>query len=150
MLTQQLAGEPGVAPQNSSVQAPDSSVPASVVIQPISGLSLQPTVTSANLTIGPLSEHDSVLTTSSSGKWAGLLHPGWSPTGVTRDTVTACGLTSQPWPCYEGVRIDCCLISSLFKIAVKRVWYKMGKCVLLKLDFVLLCNTQGHKTSRRW
>lgn len=57
-----------MAPQSSSLQTPDSTVPASVVIQPIPGLSLQPTVTSANLTIGPLSEQDSVLTTSSSGK----------------------------------------------------------------------------------
>nr|XP_026269920.1 zinc finger protein 236 isoform X1 [Urocitellus parryii] len=67
LLTQPLSGEPGTAPQNSSLQTPDSTVPASVVIQPISGLSLQPTVTSANLTISPLSEQDSVLTTSSSG-----------------------------------------------------------------------------------
>uniref|UniRef100_A0A4X1U291 Zinc finger protein 236 n=1 Tax=Sus scrofa TaxID=9823 RepID=A0A4X1U291_PIG len=67
LLAQQLTTEPGLASQNSSLQTPDSAVPASVVIQPISGLSLQPTVTSANLTIGPLSEQDSVLTTSSSG-----------------------------------------------------------------------------------
>ncbi|XP_077885987.1 zinc finger protein 236 isoform X2 [Ictidomys tridecemlineatus] len=67
LLTQPLSGEPGSTPQNSSLQTPDSTVPASVVIQPISGLSLQPTVTSANLTISPLSEQDSVLTTSSSG-----------------------------------------------------------------------------------
>ncbi|XP_014636988.1 PREDICTED: zinc finger protein 236 isoform X1 [Ceratotherium simum simum] len=67
LLAQQLTGEPGLAPQSSSLQTPDSTVPASVVIQPISGLSLQPTVTSANLTIGPLSEQDSVLTTNSSG-----------------------------------------------------------------------------------
>lgn len=68
LLTQPLSGEPGTAPQNNSLQTPDSTVPASVVIQPISGLSLQPTVTSANLTISPLSEQDSVLTTSSSGE----------------------------------------------------------------------------------
>ncbi|XP_062057802.1 zinc finger protein 236 isoform X3 [Lepus europaeus] len=67
VLTQQLTGEPGVAPHTSSVQTGDSTVPASVVIQPISGLSLQPTVTSANLTLGTLSEHDSVLAASSSG-----------------------------------------------------------------------------------
>uniref|UniRef100_A0A8D1JYZ5 Zinc finger protein 236 n=1 Tax=Sus scrofa TaxID=9823 RepID=A0A8D1JYZ5_PIG len=67
LLAQQLTTEPGLASQSSSLQTPDSAVPASVVIQPISGLSLQPTVTSANLTIGPLSEQDSVLTTSSSG-----------------------------------------------------------------------------------
>lgn len=73
LLAQQLTGEPGLAPQNSSLQTSDSTVPASVVIQPISGLSLQPTVTSANLTIGPLSEQDSVLTTNSSGKSHSLL-----------------------------------------------------------------------------
>ncbi|KAG8504363.1 Zinc finger protein 236, partial [Galemys pyrenaicus] len=67
LLAQPLAGEPGVAPQNGALQAPDSSVPASVVIQPISGLSLQPTVTSANLTIGPLSEQDPALAPSGSG-----------------------------------------------------------------------------------
>uniref|UniRef100_A0A8C9JNQ0 Zinc finger protein 236 n=1 Tax=Panthera tigris altaica TaxID=74533 RepID=A0A8C9JNQ0_PANTA len=62
---QQLPGEPGLASQNSTLQTQDSTVPASVVIQPISGLSLQPTVTSASLTIGPLSEQDPVMTTSS-------------------------------------------------------------------------------------
>ncbi|XP_037364290.1 zinc finger protein 236 isoform X2 [Talpa occidentalis] len=67
LLTQQLAGEPSLAPQNGALQTPDGTVPASVVIQPLSGLSLQPTVTSANLTIGPLSEQDPVLATSSSG-----------------------------------------------------------------------------------
>ncbi|VFV36098.1 zinc finger protein 236 [Lynx pardinus] len=65
LLSQQLPGEPGLASQNSTLQAQDSTVPASVVIQPISGLSLQPTVTSASLTIGPLSEQDPVMTTSS-------------------------------------------------------------------------------------
>ncbi|KAF0885374.1 ZN236 protein, partial [Crocuta crocuta] len=67
LLGQQLPGEPGLAPQNGALQTQDSTVPASVVIQPISGLSLQPTVTSASLTIGPLSEQDPVMTTSSSG-----------------------------------------------------------------------------------
>ncbi|XP_006874610.1 PREDICTED: zinc finger protein 236 [Chrysochloris asiatica] len=65
MLTQQLVGEPSPTPQSSSLQSPDSAGPASVVIQPISGLSLQPPVTSANLTLGPLSEQGSVLTSSS-------------------------------------------------------------------------------------
>uniref|UniRef100_A0A8C0XFN9 C2H2-type domain-containing protein n=1 Tax=Castor canadensis TaxID=51338 RepID=A0A8C0XFN9_CASCN len=66
LLTQPLTAEPGTASQSSSLPTTtDSTVPASVVIQPISGLSLQPTVTSANLTIGPLSEQDSALTTSS-------------------------------------------------------------------------------------
>ncbi|XP_032943674.1 zinc finger protein 236 [Rhinolophus ferrumequinum] len=67
LVTQQLTGEPGLAPQSSSLQTSDSTGPASVVLQPISGLSLQPTAASANLTIGPLSEQDSVLTTSSGG-----------------------------------------------------------------------------------
>ncbi|KAH0500503.1 Zinc finger protein 236 [Microtus ochrogaster] len=66
LLAQPMTAEPGTGSQNNSLQTSDSTVPASVVIQPISGLSLQPTVTSANLTIGPLSEQDSVLTTSSS------------------------------------------------------------------------------------
>ncbi|XP_054439767.1 zinc finger protein 236 [Pteronotus mesoamericanus] len=66
LLAQPLAAEPGAASHGASLPAADSPVPASVVIQPLSGLSLQPTVTSANLTIGPVSE-DSVLTTSSGG-----------------------------------------------------------------------------------
>lgn len=58
-----------MAPQNPSLQATENAVPANVVIQPISGLSLQPTVTSsANMTIGSLSEQESVLTTSANGK----------------------------------------------------------------------------------
>lgn len=80
LLAQQLTSETGLTPQGSSLQTPDSTVPASVVIQPISGLSLQPTVTSANLTIGPLSEQDSVLTTSSSGESLRAAGPGsWAP-----------------------------------------------------------------------
>ncbi|XP_010576241.1 PREDICTED: zinc finger protein 236 isoform X8 [Haliaeetus leucocephalus] len=68
LLAQQLTGDPSMAPQNPSLQATENAVPANVVIQPISGLSLQPTVTSsANMTIGSLSEQESVLTTSASG-----------------------------------------------------------------------------------
>ncbi|XP_030338107.1 zinc finger protein 236 isoform X11 [Strigops habroptila] len=68
LLAQQLTGDPNMAPQNSSLQATENAVPANVVIQPLSGLSLQPTVTSsANMTIGSLSEQESVLTTSASG-----------------------------------------------------------------------------------
>uniref|UniRef100_A0A8C3PIT7 Zinc finger protein 236 n=1 Tax=Calidris pygmaea TaxID=425635 RepID=A0A8C3PIT7_9CHAR len=68
LLAQQLTGDPSMAPQNPSLQATENTVPANVVIQPISGLSLQPTVTSsANMTIGSLSEQESVLTTNSSG-----------------------------------------------------------------------------------
>ncbi|XP_036891873.1 zinc finger protein 236 isoform X4 [Sturnira hondurensis] len=66
LLAQPLAGESGVAPHGSSLPATDSTGAASVVIQPIAGLSLQPTVTSASLTISPMAE-DSVLTTSSGG-----------------------------------------------------------------------------------
>ncbi|XP_053103138.1 zinc finger protein 236 isoform X2 [Hemicordylus capensis] len=68
VLTQQLTGDPHLAPSNASLQTADNSVPANVVIQPLSGLSLQPTVTSsANMTIGPMSEQESVLTTSTTG-----------------------------------------------------------------------------------
>ncbi|XP_060100071.1 zinc finger protein 236 isoform X2 [Heteronotia binoei] len=60
VLTQQLTGDPT---QNTSLQAADSSVPTNVVIQPLSSLSLQPTVTtSANMTIGSISEQESMLT----------------------------------------------------------------------------------------
>ncbi|KAM9095903.1 zinc finger protein 236 isoform X3 [Sarcophilus harrisii] len=68
ILAQQLSGETNLAVQNNSLQTSDSTVPANVVIQPISSLSLQPTVTSsANMTIGPLTEQDSMLTSSSNG-----------------------------------------------------------------------------------
>ncbi|XP_036086048.1 zinc finger protein 236 isoform X4 [Rousettus aegyptiacus] len=67
LVTQPLSGEPGLAPQSSPLHTPDTAVPASVVIQPITGLSLQPTATSANLTIGPLSEQDTVLAAGGSG-----------------------------------------------------------------------------------
>ncbi|NWR62701.1 ZN236 protein, partial [Bucorvus abyssinicus] len=68
LLAQHLTGDPSMGPQNPSLQATENAVPANVVIQPISGLSLQPTVTSStNMTIGSLSEQESVLTTSASG-----------------------------------------------------------------------------------
>ncbi|XP_034981147.1 zinc finger protein 236 isoform X1 [Zootoca vivipara] len=68
VLTQQLTGDPSLATQNTSLQTADSSVPANVVIQPLSSLSLQPTVTSsANMTIGPISEQEAVLTTNATG-----------------------------------------------------------------------------------
>ncbi|KAJ6664422.1 hypothetical protein lerEdw1_007079, partial [Lerista edwardsae] len=68
VLTQQLTGDPSLTSQNTSLQTADSSVPANVVIQPLSSLSLQPTVTSsANMSIGPMSEQESVLTTSTTG-----------------------------------------------------------------------------------
>lgn len=68
LVAQPLSGEPGLAPQSSPLHTPDTTVPASVVIQPITGLSLQPTATSANLTIGPLSEQDTVLAAGGSGE----------------------------------------------------------------------------------
>ncbi|XP_035174021.1 zinc finger protein 236 isoform X5 [Oxyura jamaicensis] len=68
LLAQQLTGDPNMASQNPTLQTTENTVPANVVIQPISGLSLQPTVTSsANMTIGSLSEQESVLTTNASG-----------------------------------------------------------------------------------
>ncbi|KAL8182396.1 UNVERIFIED_CONTAM: hypothetical protein K2H54_055721 [Gekko kuhli] len=68
VLTQQLTGDPSLATQNTSLQAADSSVPTNVVIQPLSSLSLQPTVTSsANMTIGAISEQESMLTASTTG-----------------------------------------------------------------------------------
>lgn len=70
VLAQQLTGDPSLNPQNTSLQTADSSVPANVVIQPLSSLSLQPTVTSsANMSIGPMSEQESVLTTSTPGRY---------------------------------------------------------------------------------
>nr|XP_056710929.1 zinc finger protein 236 [Euleptes europaea] len=68
VLTQQLTGDPSLATQNTSLQAADSSVPTNVVIQPLSSLSLQPTVTSsATMTIGSISEQESMLTASTAG-----------------------------------------------------------------------------------
>ncbi|XP_072854829.2 zinc finger protein 236 [Pogona vitticeps] len=68
VLTQQLPGDPSLTSQNTSLQTADNSVPANVVIQPLSSLSLQPTVTSsANMTIGSMSEQESVLPTSTTG-----------------------------------------------------------------------------------
>uniref|UniRef100_A0A8B9Q4B7 Zinc finger protein 236 n=1 Tax=Apteryx owenii TaxID=8824 RepID=A0A8B9Q4B7_APTOW len=68
ILAQQLTGDPSMASQNPSLQTTENAMPANVVIQPISGLSLQPTITSsANMTIGSLSEQEPVLTTNTSG-----------------------------------------------------------------------------------
>ncbi|XP_074058924.1 zinc finger protein 236-like isoform X2 [Macrotis lagotis] len=68
ILAQQLTGDSNLATQNNSLQTSDGTVPANVVIQPISSLSLQPTVTSsANMTIGSLSEQDSMLSSSNNG-----------------------------------------------------------------------------------
>lgn len=102
LLAQQLTGEPAAAPPSSgSVQTPDSTVPASVVLQPISGLSLQPTVTAANLTIGPLSEQDCVLTTSNSGKnppCQVLVLRSWLPrAGAVGPPAPPCKLPAGVW-----------------------------------------------------
>ncbi|MGH0137888.1 UNVERIFIED_CONTAM: hypothetical protein FKN15_033587 [Acipenser sinensis] len=68
ILTHHLTGDSSHTQQaGSHLQTGDSTVPANVVIQPLSGLSLQPNVGSANITIGTLTEQDSVLTTSNSG-----------------------------------------------------------------------------------
>uniref|UniRef100_A0A8C6XJL2 Zinc finger protein 236 n=1 Tax=Naja naja TaxID=35670 RepID=A0A8C6XJL2_NAJNA len=69
VLTQQLSGDPSLASQNSSLQTAESTVSAAnVVIQPLSSLSLQPNVTSsANMTMGPMAEQESVLATTTSG-----------------------------------------------------------------------------------
>ncbi|ETE72079.1 Zinc finger protein, partial [Ophiophagus hannah] len=70
VLTQQLTGDPSLASQNSSLQTAESTVSAAnVVIQPLSSLSLQPNVTSsANMTMGPMAEQESVLATTTSGQ----------------------------------------------------------------------------------
>lgn len=75
LLAQPLAAEPGAAPHGSSLQAAGSPVPASVVIQPISGL-----------TISPMPEQDSVLTSSGGGK---------SPSGL--DMEAGLRLLSRVW-----------------------------------------------------
>ncbi|XP_039592540.1 zinc finger protein 236-like isoform X1 [Polypterus senegalus] len=68
ILSHQLTGDTSLSQTaGPHLQAGDSTVPANVVIQPLTGLSLQPTVTSANMTIGSLTEQDSVLSTSNSG-----------------------------------------------------------------------------------
>ncbi|NWX99557.1 ZN236 protein, partial [Nothoprocta ornata] len=68
LLAQQLSGDAGAAPHNPALQPADSAVPASVVIQPLPGLSLQPPgAAAANMTIGALSEQEPVLATSTTG-----------------------------------------------------------------------------------
>ncbi|KAK1173366.1 zinc finger protein 236-like isoform X1 [Acipenser oxyrinchus oxyrinchus] len=68
ILTHHLTGDSSHTQQaGGHLQTGDSTMPANVVIQPLSGLSLQPNVGSANITIGTLTEQDSVLTTSNSG-----------------------------------------------------------------------------------
>ncbi|KAM4705525.1 zinc finger protein 236 [Rhinophrynus dorsalis] len=66
IIPQQLAGDPNTAQAPNSLQTSETAVPANVVIQPIASLSLQPaTSSSSNLTIGPMAEQESVLTSSS-------------------------------------------------------------------------------------
>ncbi|XP_068093156.1 zinc finger protein 236 isoform X2 [Hyperolius riggenbachi] len=65
IIPQALTGEPGAVQSTSTLQTSDNSVPANVVLQPIASLSLQPaTTSSSNLTIAPISEQESVLTSS--------------------------------------------------------------------------------------
>ncbi|KAM4688132.1 zinc finger protein 236 isoform 4-T4 [Discoglossus pictus] len=66
MIPQQLPGDHSTTQASSSLQSSDNTVPANVVLQPITSLSLQPaTTSSSNMTIGSLPEQDSVLTPSS-------------------------------------------------------------------------------------
>ncbi|MGH0152599.1 UNVERIFIED_CONTAM: hypothetical protein FKN15_073372 [Acipenser sinensis] len=67
ILTHHLTDSSQTQQAGGHLQTGDSTVPANVVIQPLTGLSLQPNVASANITIGTLTEQDSVLTTSNSG-----------------------------------------------------------------------------------
>ncbi|KAG8571410.1 hypothetical protein GDO81_011634 [Engystomops pustulosus] len=65
IIPQPLTGDPTAVQANSSLQANENAVPASVVLQPIASLSLQPTATSSsNLTITPITEQESVLSSS--------------------------------------------------------------------------------------
>lgn len=91
VLTQQLTGDPSLATQNTSLQTADSSVPANVVIQPLSSLSLQPTVTSsANMTIGPISEQEAVLTTNTAGKHDTKAHTSILKGSVAKSSQNYC------------------------------------------------------------
>ncbi|XP_043923038.1 zinc finger protein 236 [Protopterus annectens] len=67
LIAQQLTGDPNLGQQSSSIQTADGTVPANVVLQPITGLSLQPTMSSSNMVMGSLSDQHSVLTTNSTG-----------------------------------------------------------------------------------
>ncbi|XP_041104496.1 zinc finger protein 236-like isoform X3 [Polyodon spathula] len=68
ILTHHLTGDSSHTQQaGGHLQTGDATVPANVVVQPLTGLSLQPNMGSANITIGTLTEQDSVLTASNSG-----------------------------------------------------------------------------------
>ncbi|XP_053570824.1 zinc finger protein 236 isoform X2 [Bombina bombina] len=66
IIPQQLSGDPGTAQTPNSLQSSENAVPANVVLQPITSLSLQSaTTSSSNMTIGSIPEQESVLTSSS-------------------------------------------------------------------------------------
>ncbi|XP_067888593.1 zinc finger protein 236-like isoform X3 [Heterodontus francisci] len=66
LLTQQLTTDPNLAQQAGALQTADNTVPANVVIQPLTSLSMQPTVTSTTaMAMGGLTEQETVLTNSS-------------------------------------------------------------------------------------
>uniref|UniRef100_A0A4W3HPG4 Zinc finger protein 236 n=1 Tax=Callorhinchus milii TaxID=7868 RepID=A0A4W3HPG4_CALMI len=69
LLNQQLTADPNLTQQTGTLQSPDNTVPANVVIQPITSLSIQPAVApSAVMAMESLTEQETVLTTSSSGE----------------------------------------------------------------------------------
>ncbi|KAM5158048.1 zinc finger protein 236 [Mantella aurantiaca] len=66
ILPQTLPGDSGSVQATSNLQTSDNMMPANVVLQPIASLSLQPgTTSSSNLTITPINEQESVLSSSS-------------------------------------------------------------------------------------
>ncbi|XP_073422598.1 zinc finger protein 236 isoform X3 [Dendrobates tinctorius] len=66
IIPQTLTGDPTAVQAGSSLQSGDNAVPANVVLQPIASLSLQPaTTSSSSLTIAPITEQESVLSTTS-------------------------------------------------------------------------------------
>ncbi|XP_063779404.1 zinc finger protein 236 isoform X3 [Pseudophryne corroboree] len=66
IIPQTLPGDLGAVQTTNSLQTSENPVPANVVLQPIASLSLQPaTTSSSNLSITPISEQESVLTSSS-------------------------------------------------------------------------------------
>ncbi|XP_069074936.1 zinc finger protein 236 isoform X3 [Pleurodeles waltl] len=68
LLSQQLTGDSNTSQQSSSLQIAESAIPASMVLQPMTGLSLQTTGTpSTNLIIRSLGDSSSMLTSSNTG-----------------------------------------------------------------------------------
>ncbi|XP_072906687.1 zinc finger protein 236-like isoform X2 [Hemitrygon akajei] len=85
VLTQQLPADPNLPQQAGTLQSTDSTVPANVVIQPLTSLSMQPTVTSsAAMVIGGLTEQETVLTNSSGSQDVSqsLTSPGLAPSST--------------------------------------------------------------------